>query len=80
MVGGPALDEVPHHWIVGAPDFLDRADLPDAALVEHGDAVSDGVGAPHVVGDNDAGDAEHILSNALHLARRLLESGDVVCA
>ncbi len=39
-------------------DLLDGTDLTNAALVEHRDAVSDGVGAAHVVSDDDAGDPQ----------------------
>ena len=52
-------------------DLLRRADLDDAAMVEHGDAVGHRQRFALIVGDEDKGEAERALQ-ALQLALHLL--------
>src|SRR6266540_4910417 len=62
---GASFDELADDWILRVPDLIDRPDLPHFSLVEHRDARADSVGASHVVGDDDACDAE-LLAHANH--------------
>src|SRR4051812_3091580 len=60
-----ALYELTNDGIMGVHDLVDGSDLTHLALVEHGDPRSDGRCAPHVVRDDDAGDAE-LLAHSDH--------------
>src|SRR6266550_7572856 len=55
---GASLNELPDHGILRLLDLLHGSHLPDLALVQHGDAITDGIGAAHVVRHHDAGHAE----------------------
>src|SRR5688572_20209348 len=54
------LDELADDRIGGLLEFVDGADLADAAVEEHRDARADAIGAAHVVRDDDARDAEAV--------------------
>src|SRR4051812_2200578 len=57
--------ELSNDGIPGMHDLIHRAHLPYLALIEHRDARPDARRTPHVVGDDDAGDAE-LLPHADH--------------
>src|SRR5256884_4442153 len=46
---GASLNELPDHGILRLLDLLHGSHLPDLALVQHGDAITDRIGAAHVV-------------------------------
>src|SRR3989449_4146818 len=52
------LNELPDHGILRLLDLLHGTHLPDLALVQHGDTITDRIGAAHVVRHHDARHAE----------------------
>src|SRR5688572_9792070 len=62
---GTPLDELSHDGVCALADLVDRSHLADSPVVKHRDAGSDAVGAPHVVGDDNACDTE-LVTHADH--------------
>src|SRR5512147_365046 len=68
---GAAFDELPDDRVRRVLDLVHGADGAHAAVVEHRDAGAHAIRAAHVVGDDDARDAEPVA----HADHELVDDG-----